>query len=199
MSLKQSIVIVSEFTVKNSPAKGGSRGGSPGNYVTNYMARNSATETCTPVKLLDLDDYTLRYMARDGATELIFNRDEVKPEIKEIEQYGGVAFGRHNGRDDVSLSDEKLKELSADIQQNFDDGKTVIKTVLSFDEEYLRETGIISPDFKCTRRGDYRGNIDQMKLRMSIMHGLNRMGSDYDSLNYVGVIQVDTEHVHCHL
>jgi hypothetical protein len=199
MNLKQSIVIVSEFSVKDGSSKGGSRGGTPGDYVTRYMARNTATETCTPVKLFDYDDYMLRYMARDSATEPLFDRDAVKPEIKEIEQYGGVAFGRHNGKDDVSLSDEKLRDLSKDIQANFEQGKVVLKTILSFDEEYLREYGIVSADFKCRKKGDYRGNIDQMKLRMAIMNGLDRMSKNYDKLNYVGVIQVDTEHVHCHL
>ena len=48
-------------------------------------------------------------------------------------------------------------------------------------------------------KGDYRGHIDQMRLRMAIMHGLERMGHRFDDLHYVGVIQVDTLHVHCHL
>ena len=38
-----------------------------------------------------------------------------------------------------------------------------------------------------------------MRLRMAIMHGLERMGHRFDDLRYVGVIQVDTLHVHCHL
>lgn len=48
MSLKQSVVIVSEFTVK-TPDGGGSRGASPGEYVLRYMARMGATEDLTPV------------------------------------------------------------------------------------------------------------------------------------------------------
>ena len=41
-----------------------------------------------------------------------------------------------------------------------------------------------------------------MKLRMAIMHGLNRMSSGsggFDDLRFVGVVQVDSEHLHCHL
>lgn len=194
MSLGSSIVVVNEFTVKNQSGRG-SRGSTPGDYVMNYMSRDKASETLTPVKLTEQSDYIERYMAREEATETMQDRDEVKPEFKNIQKYGGVAFGYG----DVSLSDEKLRAASKDIQANFDDGKTVMKTVLSFDEEYLRENKIIEPDFVCKNRGDFRGNIDQMKLRMAIMNGMNNLSRDYDDLQYVGTIQVDTMHVHCHL
>lgn len=78
----------------------------------------------------------------------------------------------------------------------------MLKTVISFDEAYLKRHGIVDQAFHCRDRGDYRGHIDQMKLRMAIMHGLDRMSagsSGFDDLRYVGVLQVDTEHVHCHL
>lgn len=193
MSLSNGIVIVNEFTINHGGT--GSRGSSPGKYITNYMSRNMATETLTPVKLTEQEDYITRYMLRENAMDVIENRDEVKPEFQEFQKYGGVAFGYG----DVSLSDEKLKAVSKDIQKQFDNGKTVMKTVLSFDEEYLRENKIIPEHFVCKRDGDYRGNIDQMKLRMGIMYGLERLSRDYDDLQYVGVIQVDTKHVHCHL
>jgi hypothetical protein len=38
-----------------------------------------------------------------------------------------------------------------------------------------------------------------MKLRMAIMSGMEKLGRHYDDLQYIGVIQVDTKHVHCHL
>lgn len=193
MGLKQSIVVVNEYTIKNK--KGGSRGGTPGNYVTRYMARTGATEDLTPVRLEDTDAYITRYMARKEASETLNSVSDIKKGMKAAQGYGGLAFGYG----DISLSDEKLRQASRDIQRNFDKGKTVMKTVLSFDEEYLRETGIITPDFHLTKRGDYRGNIDQMKLRRAIMHGLDRLSKQYDDLKYVGVIQVDTAHLHCHL
>ena len=74
-----------------------------------------------------------------------------------------------------------------------------MKTVLSFSPEYLQETGVVPKGFVAQNKGDYRGHIDQMRLRMAIMHGLERMGHRFDDLRYVGVIQVDTLHVHCHL
>ena len=193
MGLKQSIVVVNEYTIKNK--KGGSRGGTPGDYVTRYMARTGATEDLTPVRLEDADAYITRYMARKEAAETLNSVNEIKRGMKDAQGYGGLAFGYG----DISLSDKKLRQVSRDIQQNFDKGKTVMKTVLSFDEEYLRETGIITPDFHLTKRGDYRGHVDQMKLRRAIMHGLDRLSKQYDDLQYVGVIQVDTAHLHCHL
>ena len=191
--LKQHIVIVNEFTTKTS--KGGTRGGSPGQYVTRYMARERATETLAPIRYEDTDSYIVRYMARQEATEKLSTVPAVKKDMRDAQGYGGVAFGYG----DVSLSDAKLKSASKDIQRCFDSGKTVLKTVISFDEDYLRQHNLVSDDFEFRNRGDYRGHIDQMKLRMAIMHGLEFLGRKYDDLQYVGVIQVDTAHVHCHL
>ena len=193
MGLSDSIVIVNEFTVKTS--NGGTRGGTPGEYITRYMGRDGATEPLTPVRLNELDSYIQCYMAREEATESIDYLPELKPKMRRAQKQGGVAFG--NG--DVSLSNEQVEKISNSIQSAFDDGKTIMKTVLSFDEEYLREAGIIDEDFVCAKPGDYRGNIDQFRLREAIMHGMERMAPMYDDLEYIGVIQVDTRHVHCHL
>ena len=192
MSLKQSVVIVNEFTTKT--AKGGSRGGTPGDYVLRYMAREGATEDLTPIRM-DTEDFIMRYMAREGAVDIAESVDDLKDKMRNIQGQGGIAFGYG----DFSLSHKKLKAASKDIQKNFDEGKTVMKTVLSFDEEYLRQHGVIDPDFHLRQEGDYRGNIDQMKLRMAIMNGMSKMSRNYDDLQYIGVIQVDTKHVHCHL
>ena len=196
MSLKQSIIVVNEYTVKSRATGKASRGTTPGDYVTRYMAREMATETLAPIRRKRTDDFILRYMARESATERGTSRSDVKSKMRRAQGAGGVAFGYGQ----VSLSDEELKAASADVQGWFDKGNTVMKTVLSFDQEYLRKHKIIPEDFVCRKKGDYRGHLDQMKLRMAIMHGLSRMEKAfYDDLRYVGVIQVDTEHVHCHL
>ncbi|MUU73502.1 relaxase MobL [Pseudarthrobacter sp. GA104] len=198
MGLKQDIVLVNEYSVP-LPGGKGSRGGTPGDYVTRYMAREQATESLAPIQRLRTDDFILRYMARESAVERAgTSRLDTKTAMRQAQGDGGVAFGYGS----VSLSDEQLRAASKDIQRHFESGKTVLKTVLSFDEDYLKRRGIVSEDFHCQNRGDYRGHIDQMKLRMAIMHGLERMSSGtsgFDDLRYVGVIQVDTEHVHCHL
>lgn len=192
MSIKQDIVVVNEFSVKTPT--GGTRGGTPGDYVARYMARDGATEDLTPVRFDDADVFIERYMTRRSATESLTSIPEIKSTIADIDGLGGVAFCEN----EVSMSHSRVKHRSREIQEAFDAGKTVLKTVLSFDEDYLRKTGIIDEDFVCTRVGDYRGNIDQMKLRLAITRGMARMGG-FDDLKWIGVIQVDTEHVHCHL
>ncbi len=192
-NLKQSVVIVNEYTIAKKEG-GGSRGGSPGKYVLRYMARKSAVEDTTPVRF-DLEPYILRYMSRDSATEKLSDPSEILQTLDQLHGYGGIAFG--DG--DVSLSHRKLERISKHIQKQFDRGKTVLKTVISFDGDYLRETGCVDPDFVCRKAGDYRGNLDQMKLRLGIMAGMEWLSKHYDHLRYVGVIQVDTMHVHCHL
>jgi hypothetical protein len=202
MPLKRDVIIVNEFSVPlPSSGKGrkkGTRGGTPGDYVTQYMAREMATESLAPIRRQRTDDFITRYMARESATEStdVQDRGTLKRKMAAAQGEGGVAFGY----DQVSLSHDQLHSASADIQRLFEAGHTVMKTVLSFDQEYLRKHKIIPEDFLCEKRGDYRGHIDQMKLRLAIMHGLHRMGRTlYDDLRYVAVIQVDTEHVHCHL
>lgn len=197
MGLKQDIVIRNEYTVP-LPGGRGSRGGTPGAYVTRYMAREGATETLAPIRKMRTDDFVVRYMARAQATEAmdVEGVDDLKGRMAQAQGSGGVAFGYGS----LSLSDDQLRLASADIQKHFDAGHTVLKTVLSFDQEYLRRHGIVPSDFVVTRPGDYRGQIDQMKLRMAVTHGVDRMGRQlYDDLRWIGVIQVDTEHVHAHL
>lgn len=197
MSLKQSIVVVNEFSVPTPGGgkHGGSRGGTPGAYVMRYMARKGATEPVTPIRRRDTEDFILRYMARESATEKAVSRHQLKDNVLHVSGQGGVAFGYGQ----PSLSDEGVRRASADIQRLFDEGHTVMKTVLSFSPEYLQEMGVVPQGFVAQNKGDYRGHIDQMRLRMAIMHGLERMGHRFDDLRYVGVIQVDTLHVHCHL
>ena len=191
MGLKQDIVVVNEYTIKNG--KGGSRGGTPGDYVLRYMGRDGATEIVTPVTY-DNEDYIMRYMARKDAVEQAGTEEEMRAHMRE-QKMGGVAF---SGRA-LSLSHKDLIRSSKDIQKAFDKGKTVMKTVISFDEAYLRKNGILPEGFVHTGRGDFRGNIDQLKLRYAIQNGMEHLSKDYDDLQYVGVIQVDTDHVHCHL
>lgn len=194
MGLKQSIVVKNQFTVKTGDS-GGRRGTTPGRYVTRYMARKGATEPIAPIRQSRTDDFIQKYMARESATEALRNPIEVQRKAEVVVKFGGVAFGYGQ----VALSDEELIDASNDIQRCFDEGKTVLKTVISFDEDYLRENDIIDSNFVFQKAGDYRGHIDQLKLRRAIMSGLERMGRSYDDLQYIGVIQVDTGHVHCHL
>lgn len=125
----------------------------------------------------------------------------------------------------VSMSDEQVVEAAAQIQRAFDTGervrrshrklepRAVYETVISFSGDYLERMGVLvdaehmdlprrkdgTIDDKKVREGAYRGHIDQAKLRLAIMHGLERTSLSQAGLTYVGVIQVDTGNVHCHL
>ncbi|NDO52134.1 hypothetical protein FMM75_23140 [Lachnospiraceae bacterium MD335] len=194
MGLKESIVVRSEYTIKNSSKKGGSRGGTPGNFVLQYMSREDATEIITPVTI-DGEPFGDRYRARREITEKAVSEYDMNRLFHKTQKRGGVAFNEH----ELSLSYKELVMSSKAIQDAFHEGKTVMKTIISFDEEYLREYGIIPDTFHLRYRGDFKGNIDQMKLRYAIASGMERASEDYDDLHYVGTIQVDTEHIHCHL
>lgn len=221
MGLKQDIVIKSEYTnnARNSSGKG-SRGSSPGQYVMRYMAREDATEVLAPVRMsvasgaegsaYDSAAFT-RYMARDSATErLITKEDEelhnmeghgsplvLKHKFRQIDKLSGRAFGRGG----ISLTHAELESSSQKIQNAFDEGHSVQKIVLSFTEEYLRETGVLDPKFKHKGRGSYKGHIDQLKLRHAIMSGVERMtkAGRFIDPEWVGTIQLDTSNVHVHI
>jgi len=219
MNINKSIVVVNEFTIN------GSRGKSPGKYVLEYMARDQATENLTPVNVRpeqiarmedeitrvykrttakqpekNLAAYVVRYMARETATEVVSlqgvtNTQTLEGKFEDIEGLSGRAFGP----DCISLSHEDVKKKSKMIQAEFEKGKPILKTVISFDTEYLKEMGVLPEDLEVKKRGDLYGKSDQGKLRIAIQQGLTKLKPYYSDMDYIGVIQVDTKHVHCHL
>lgn len=211
MSFKRDIVIKNEFSVKR--AGQGTHGNTPGKFVLRYMARDGATETVTPVTKAPIDNFITRYMARDNATETASNLPKLQEDFKKAQGLGGRGFGQDgkNSLPDPSLSDKSIHEISRHIQQGFDKGNTVLRGVISFDGNYLKRNDIANPDVPLDshghayKKGAFRNNIDQMKLRLAIMNGMRRMANRkvngharFDDMAYVGVIQVDTKQVHCH-
>ena len=95
------------------------------------MARPRATEPVAPIRRSSTEDFIVRYMARADATEHATSRGDVRQETESVSGEGGVAFGY--GR--PALSDHGLRAASHDIQRLFDEGHTVMKTVVSFDED----------------------------------------------------------------
>lgn len=227
MGLKQDIVIRSEYTnnARSAPGKG-SRGASPGQYVMRYMAREDATEVLAPVRqaagaeLFTLtspmvDGYDgagfMRYIARSEATEQLKAQEDedlqdadafgsplvLKHKFRKIDRQSGRAFGTHG----ISLSHRELEASSERIQEAFDTGHSVQKIIVSFTEEYLRDTGVLDPQFLHKGRGSYKGHIDQLKLRQAITEGVNHMikAGRFSDPEWVGTIQLDTSHVHAHI
>ena len=213
MSLKQSIVVKSEYTIQNKTTGKGSRGSSIDTFVYDYMARKGCSDVIYPLpddsqvaipnKQVDnkydsdndLDVYVNRYMARESAVEKI-RKDATDEEMfYNVDNADGVAFSN----DSISLSDAELKKLADDIQKAFLKGKTVKKTVLSFDEDYLKSRGIVDKDLVVEERGAYKSAYDQAKLRNAITHGMKRLVGKSKTTKWVAVIQNDTKHLHCHL
>lgn len=199
MGLAQSIVVVNQFTVKDS-AGSGSRGSTPGKYLTRYMAREDANEAVRVTG--SVSRFVTDYMAREGAGETVDDtytllvKEAVASDAQDTDKFTGLAFG--NGK--LSLSKKELFEQAHEVQELFDNGHTVMKTVVSFDHQYLVDNGVVDDSVTIRDAGDYRGQIDQLKLRTAIMAGVERMGRMYyDDLVYTAVIQVDTKHVHAHL
>lgn len=213
MSLKQSIVVKSEYTIQNKTTGKGSRGSSIDTFVYDYMARKGCSDVIYPLpddsqevvssgqtdnkydSDEELDAYVNRYMARESAVEKIRKDTDDEEIFYNVDNADGVAFSN----DSISLSDAELKKLADDIQKAFLKGKTVKKTVLSFDEDYLKSRGIVDKDLVIEERGDYKSAYDQAKLRNAITHGMNRLVGKSKTTKWVAVIQNDTKHLHCHL
>lgn len=213
MSLKQSIVVKSEYTIQNKTTGKGSRGSSIDNFIYDYMARKGCSDVIYPLpdnsqevvssgqtdnkydSDEELDAYVNRYMARESAVEKIRKDIDDEEIFYNVDNADGVAFSN----DSISLSDAELKTLADDIQKAFLKGKTVKKTVLSFDEDYLKSRGIVDKDLVIEEKGDYKSAYDQAKLRNAITHGMNRLVGKSKTTKWVAVIQNDTKHLHCHL
>ncbi|MCC2248984.1 relaxase MobL [Virgibacillus sp. AGTR] len=227
MGLKQDIVVRSEYTnnARSAPGKG-SRGSSPGQYVMRYMAREDATEVLAPVRQVasaeipitttqTSDGYDgagfMRYITRSDATEQLKSKQDedlqdadaygspfvLKHKFKRIDKQSGRAFGTRG----ISLSHKELEYTSKVIQDAFDVGHSVQKIIVSFTEDYLRDTGVLNPRFKHKGRGSYKGHIDQLKLRQAITDGVDHMtkAGRFSNPEWVGTIQLDTSHVHAHI
>lgn len=200
MGLKQNIVIKNQFTIKDKFG-GGSRGKTPGNYVLQYMLRDDAVEDLTPTKLDDFDTYSDRLFRKEDIITKNKNLQKIKKDIERNDKLSGISFGKFGNSSlaDLSMSDNNVKKMSKKIQKAFEENKTILKTVLSFDEDYLKEMGVVSDDFSLNKAGDYKGNLDQLKLRSAICKGLDNMSKNFSNLNYIGCLQVDTKHIHAHL
>lgn len=215
MSLKRNIVVKSEYTINDKSTGKGSRGSSIDKFVYDYMARKGCSDVIYPLpndlqpdfpdvsqddNQYDDDEggfdvYVNRYMARETAVEKIRKDTDDEELFYSVDNADGVAFSN----DSISLSDAELKKLADEIQDAFLKGKTVKKTVISFDEDYLKKMGIVDKDLVIHERGDYKSAYDQAKLRGAITHGMKRLVGKNKTTKWVAVIQNDTKHLHCHL
>lgn len=202
MSLDKDIVIRSEYSIQKNGR--GSRGSTLNKYVTSYMSRLDATEVLitTPVSNdRGVLDYSTRYVNREKATEQLYEQGVVSDFAVgyTFEQQDRLNW-RVFSNDNLSMSHDELVNKSELIQKCLEKGLTVIKPIISFTTNYLKETGVLPDDFEMAGPGSFRGNIDQLKLRKAVTSGfqsLTRIGGFVKPL-WLASIQVDTSHVHVH-
>lgn len=192
--LPSSIVCVNQFSQSLGPGKG-TRGHTPGNFILSYVMRASGGEYIAPAQLKENDDPALYHQAVEKSTRDAQSSKEILDIAYKKRQRGGIAFADGN----PALSNERVLAMSKEIQRHFDQGGTVMMTVLSFDKKYLEDNGVLEPGFLNAGRRELMGHVDQLKLRMSIMHGLDRLKPDYGDLHYIGAVHVDTRQAHCHV
>lgn len=164
------IVIKNQYSLPNASGKG-SRGSSPTAYINNYMSRSTAT--------VSADSYVENYMRVNKASG----------------DRKGVAFTKNT----LIADDSEIKRASHNIDKRFKDGYPFMKTVVSFDTDYLASIGVISQDFRPEKKGDLIGQVDESRIRLAVKAACDNLGKNFGDLEYVGCIHLDTKHVHVHL
>lgn len=192
MGLAQSIVIVNQFSVKG-PDGSGSRGSTPGLYVERYVVDGDKNEALWPLDSDTPETAALRY---EDLHERVMASDDI-PTVKKVTESSrdGVAFSG----DAMSLSFDELRVRARRIQEAFDAGKTVFKTVLTFDDDYLLKLGVMEPHVGASRLGSHKGHVDQLRLRSAVQKGMERLGDGFDDLYWVAGAHLDRKHVHFHV
>lgn len=187
MGLKQSIVFKSKFSTKT-----------PGNYILHYTSEEEKTEP------LEIYDYITQYTPRYSATEMLRQQGaseiDVQNNDREMTSKNGVMFGTHG----LSYSEKMLKEAARRTQKATDEGHVPILQVISFSHEYLVEKGIVPSDMPEPNEDkgeNYKGKVDQLKLRQAITDMMRKMHQDmgFSDPEWGATIHLDTQNVHVHL
>lgn len=79
--------------------------------------------------------------------------------------------------------------------------RAIQQLVISFDHNYLIETGVISRDTSVLTKGDYVGQYDDILLRHAIRSGVQDLidHEGYRDAKMIAALQDDTTHLHAHV
>ena len=193
--LKKEIMIRSEFTVKRGQK--GTRGSTPGDFMRGYICRDDACEAADEIVISRLEPKSARSKRIDALIAQSVSADAFERAMKKLNGKSGFAFDALS----LSMPDSDLKTKAESFQKLFDQGKTIIKTVISFGTEYLRKMKVIPESFNDdnTAAGSLAFNTDQAKLRLAIQYAMKQASVSFENLDWAASIQTDTRHVHCHL
>ena len=133
------------------------------------------------------------YVARSSATDMSMAYDYANYS----DPGDGVAFTLS----DLAISRDATLATADHVEDLFQSGNRAIQQmVISFDPEYLKETGLVSDDFVLENRGDYEGEYDDIRLRYAVQEGLQALvdNEGYRDGRAIAAIQHDTSHLHVH-
>lgn len=138
------------------------------------------------------------YVARDDATEQWNNQDVSVKDAVALDDQNGRVFGGEG----LVYDNEQLEQAAKMFDQAYQNGQTVQRMVVSFDtdNDYLTQEHAM-PKFKHQQKGDFKNNVDELKIRAAITNGVNQMTSQghYQEPYWAGSVQVNTDHVHSHI
>ncbi|GFH41257.1 relaxase MobL [Lactococcus insecticola] len=173
----------------------------PAKFVDDYMAREDLGEVGEP-----LLDYHAHIDLESGVVEEAQVYDKLTTPIDDfLDLYlsDGIAFTNEK----LSVNDEEVEEVANDIQAAYDNHHTLNRFVISFDNDALLKLNLINKtksdeEFKNkVARKQFLNKADQLKLRLAIQKSMQTFLEEagYQSPKMVGVLQMDTNHLHCHL
>lgn len=159
-----------DIIIKSQFNINGSRGKDAGKFIRDYISRDSAT------------DKSIAYR---------FKPTQV-PEVGD-----GVAFTL----DSTGITRHRLLKIADHVQTLNEKGRFAIQQmVISFSPDYLVREGLVDPELEVVKKGDYRGQYDDVRLRHAVRSGLQSLVDmeGYDDGRAVSCIQWDTRHLHVH-
>lgn len=148
----------------------GSRGKDAGKFISDYVSRDSATDASTA-----------------------YIPDPRTPPV----QGDGVAFTL----DQSFITRDETLNIADHVQELHQTGTRAIQQmVISFDHDYLVNQGVVDDDTTIVRKGDYRNEYDDVRLRYAVRSGLQSLidREGYRDGKAVACIQWDTRHLHVH-
>lgn len=187
--LSKDIVIINRYSSKFHSQQGGG-GKTPGNFIVGYTSRLDATEQyIISDKVIDDRNFAFLQDIRNFVGDI----RKTSSEVVDLSKRDGRSFGNLS----LDYSDERLNNQAKKIQELYDDGHSVLKTVISFSDKYLKENDLIDENNK----GNLFNSVDNMKMRKAFTEAMNKMNDvgDFTNPEWIASFQYDRNALHAHL
>lgn len=140
-------------------------------------------------------DFIAGYVTRDAATDA--SLAWIPPVDRTPVKGDGVAFTL----DSTAISRDETIALADHVEALFKHGDRAIQQmVFSFSPEYLVDAGIVPENVEVLKKGAYKYNYDDVRLRHAVQAGVHAMceHEKYCNPQMAAAIQSDTMHLHVH-